>query len=41
MGELNGSSIQADLPFHVASVGKAFTATLIGILIDENKMTLD
>ena len=39
-GKLNGSSIQVDQPFHVASVGKAFTATLIGILIDENKMTL-
>ena len=40
-GELNGSPIQADQPFHVASVGKAFTATMIGILIDENKIALD
>jgi D-alanyl-D-alanine carboxypeptidase len=40
-GELDGMPIKADQPFHVASVGKAFTAALIGSLIDENKITLD
>jgi len=40
-GELDGTQIEADQPFHIASVGKAFTATLIGILIDENKIALD
>ena len=40
-GELNGELIKADQAFHVASVGKAFTATLIGVLIDESKIALD
>ena len=40
-GELNGVAIEADQPFHVASVGKAFTATLIGLLIDQGKISLD
>jgi D-alanyl-D-alanine carboxypeptidase len=40
-GELDGAPIKADQPFHVASVGKAFTATLIGVLVDESKITLD
>lgn len=40
-GDLDGVPIKADQPFHVASVGKAFTATLIGVLIDENKIALD
>jgi D-alanyl-D-alanine carboxypeptidase len=39
-GELDGKSITADQPFHVASVGKAFTATLIGCAIDDGKLNL-
>lgn len=40
-GQLNGKNIAADTPFHVASVGKAFTATIIGVLIDEGTLSLD
>ncbi|MEX1376534.1 MAG: serine hydrolase domain-containing protein [Eubacteriales bacterium] len=40
-GQMDGEPIDAKLPFHTASVGKAFTATLIGTLIDEGKMSLD
>lgn len=39
-GKTNGELIQTDQPFHVASVGKLFTATLIGHLIDEGKIQL-
>ena len=39
-GKSNGGFIQPDQPFHVASVGKLFTATLIGRLIDEGKINL-
>ena len=39
-GESNGEKIKTDQPFHVASVGKQFTATLIGRLIDEGKIKL-
>jgi len=28
-------------PFHVASIGKAFTATLIGLLVDEGKLNFN
>lgn len=34
-------NIEPDTPFHVASIGKAFTAALIGSLIDEGKMDLN
>ncbi|PKO16276.1 MAG: hypothetical protein CVU39_07895 [Chloroflexi bacterium HGW-Chloroflexi-10] len=40
-GKTNGASIQTDQPFHVASVGKLFTATLIGRLVDEGKIQLN
>jgi D-alanyl-D-alanine carboxypeptidase len=40
-GKLNGEPIQTDQPFHIASVGKLFTATLIGRLIDEGKIKLN
>jgi D-alanyl-D-alanine carboxypeptidase len=40
-GNTNGASIQTNQPFHVASVGKLFTATLIGSLIDEGKIQLN
>lgn len=40
-GQLNGKDITADQPFHTASVGKAFTAAIIGVLIDEGKLSLD
>lgn len=40
-GKSNGELIQTNQPFHVASVGKLFTATLIGYLIDEGKIQLN
>jgi len=40
-GQLDGEDIAADQSFHVASTGKAFTATLIGVLIDHGKVSLD
>ena len=40
-GTANGSVISTETPFHVASVGKLFTATLIGYLIDEGEITLN
>jgi D-alanyl-D-alanine carboxypeptidase len=40
-GISNGEPIQTNQPFHVASVGKLFTATLIGRLIDEGKIRLN
>ena len=40
-GELDSASIKKDQPFHIASVGKAYTATLFGVLIDENKIALN
>jgi len=40
-GNLNGEVVNANQPFHVASVGKAFTATLIGILMEDGKINLD
>lgn len=39
-GKSNGEMIKTDQPFHIASVGKLFTATLIGSLIDERKIQL-
>lgn len=35
------SNLRPDLPFHVASIGKMFTATLIGILQDQNRLRID
>jgi len=40
-GTTNGELIKTDQPFHVASVGKLFAATLIGHLVDEEKMQLN
>ncbi len=40
-GQLNGAPVKPDQPFHIASIGKAFTATLIGCLMDEYKLSLD
>lgn len=40
-GLVGGREVTKDQPFHVASVGKAFTATLVGVLIDEGKLSLD
>ena len=39
-GKSNGEMIKTDQPFHIASVGKLFTATLIGSLIDDGKIQL-
>lgn len=36
-----GQSIQKNDPFHLGSVTKSFTASLIGHLIDEGQLTLD
>ena len=40
-GTSAGQPVDADQPFHVASVGKLFTATLIGHLMDEGRLHLD
>lgn len=32
---------KGDRPFHVASVGKSFTATIIGLLVDEGKLKFE
>jgi len=40
-GMADGAAIDENQPFHVASVGKAFTAALIGTLIDEGKVALE
>jgi len=40
-GNLDGEVINANQPFHVASVGKAFTATLVGVLLEDGKINLD
>ncbi len=37
----NSHQIDVNQPFHVASIGKAFTATLIGMLIDDNLLSFD
>jgi D-alanyl-D-alanine carboxypeptidase len=39
--DIKKSNIDPDTPFHVASVGKMFTATLVGILADEKLLSLD
>ncbi len=36
-----GKPVTSDQPFHIASIGKVFTATLIGTLIDEGTVRLD
>lgn len=40
-GQLNGQDIDPSMPFHVASVGKAFTATIAGMLVEEGRMSFD
>lgn len=40
-GSLDGYPITDEQPFHVASVGKAFTATLIGCLLDDGAIFLN
>ncbi len=40
-GTLNGQPIDTDQPFHIASVGKLFTATLIGYLVDQGQLKLN
>jgi D-alanyl-D-alanine carboxypeptidase len=40
-GTSNGQPIDTNQPFHVASVGKLFTATLIGYLVDQGQITLE
>jgi len=40
-GNVADKPVGGDTPFHVASVGKAFTATLIGKLIDSERISLD
>ncbi len=40
-GAVAGGSVSADTPFHIASVGKLFTATLIGMLADEGALSFD
>lgn len=39
-GTSNGQPIDTHQPFHIASVGKLFTATIIGSLIDEGQISL-
>lgn len=41
VGSANGAPVTTHTPFHVASVGKLFTATLIGHLIDEGMIRLN
>lgn len=41
VGTENGQDVKSDQPFHVASVGKAFTATLIGVLMEKYDLSLD
>lgn len=40
-GQLNGKPIDENQPFHVASVGKTFTAVLVGQLHEEGKLDFD
>ena len=40
-GETNGMETIASQPFHVASVGKMFTASLIGLLVDDGLISFD
>jgi len=40
-GQVKGNSVQADQPFHVASVGKTFTALVLGQLVDEGKINFN
>lgn len=40
-GQLDGYPIKPEQPFHIASIGKTFTATLIGCLMDEHKLLID
>lgn len=38
--DIKRSSIEPDQPFHVASIGKMFTATIIGILAESRLLTI-
>jgi len=40
-GTVHGRPMKPDQPFHVASVGKSFTAALVGIMADEGWLNLD
>ena len=40
-GHIDGLAISNDQPFHVASIGKAFTSTLIAILIEDGQLKLE
>lgn len=40
-GTMDGEKTEPGQPFHIASVGKAFTAALIGVLVDEGYVSLD
>lgn len=40
-GESYGEKTEAGQAFHVASVGKMFTATLVGMLVDEGQLGFD
>lgn len=40
-GTVHGQPLEPDQPFHVASVGKSFTAALVGILADEGLLSLE
>ena len=41
VGESHGAMTVVDQPFHVASVGKLFTAALAGMLVDEELIAFD
>lgn len=40
-GTARGKPIMPDQPFHIASIGKAFTAAIAGTLVDEGLLSLD
>lgn len=40
-GEAYGQPMKVNQPFHVASIGKTFTATLIAMLVDEKRFSFD
>ena len=40
-GRSGGMPVASDQPFHIASIGKTFTAVLTGMAADERRLTLD